>query len=419
MFALAFSRRLTDFAIFAPVVNPFMNQTTLLQARANRLNSIDFTRGLVIVIMALDHIRDLLHITSFSQDPVDLSTTTPALFMTRWVTHFCAPIFVFLAGVSAYLMGKSHNDLSKTRRFLLTRGLWLVFLEITVVGFGIWADIHFRTILLQVIFAIGMGFMILSALVKLPAKILGGAGLAIILLHDALPALSFPNNKTAEFLWSIFLQRGFFKLDDTHGLVIGYSIIPWLGIMLFGYGFGKVFEQTAEKRRRTLLIGGSIALLVFILFRALNLYGDPHPWSLQQSPVFSFLSFISVSKYPPSLLYAAVTLGIMFLVLFATEGINSGFTRFFITYGRVPMFFYLMHWYIVHISMFAIIIAQGASWQQMPFGLMNFGRPDGMGVTLPFVYLYWISMVLFMYPLCRWYGRYKAANRHKKWLAYL
>lgn len=419
MFALIFNRRLADFVIFAHIVDPFMNQTTLLQAPANRLNSIDFTRGLVIVIMALDHIRDLLHTTSFSQDPVDLSTTTPTLFMTRWITHFCAPVFVFLAGVSAYLMTKSHNDLSKTRRFLFTRGLWLVFLEITVVGFGIWADIQFRTILLQVIFAIGMGFMILSVLIKLRAGILGGVGLAIILLHDALPALSFPDNKTAEFLWSLFLQRGFFKLDETHGLIIGYSVIPWLGIMLFGFGFGKVFALSAEKRRKTLLLSGSIALLVFIFFRAFNLYGDPHPWSLQQSPVFSFLSFISVSKYPPSLLYASVTLGIMFFVLLAAEGVNNRFTRFFITYGRVPMFFYLMHWYIVHISMFVIIIAQGASWQQMPFGVMNFGRPDGMGVTLPFVYLYWVCMVLFMYPLCRWYGKYKAANRHKIWLSYL
>jgi len=156
------------------------------------------------------------------------------------------------------------------------------------------------------------------------------------------------------------------------------------------------------------------------VLRAFNLYGDPGLWSLQASPVFSVLSFINVTKYPPSLLYTAITLSVMFFILFLAEGKDNRLTRFFIIYGRVPMFFYLLHWYIVHICMFIMILMQGVSWQQMPFGLMKFGRPaEGVGIALPFVYLFWIFLILYMYPLCRWYGKYKAANRQKWWLAYL
>lgn len=392
----------------------------LKTSRPARLNSIDFARGLVIVIMALDHIRDLLHDNALKGDPLDLSTTTPGLFMTRFITHFCAPIFVFLAGVSAYLMSKQQNSLSQTRRFLFTRGLWLIFLEIVVVGFGIWCDLKFRTILFQVIFAIGMGFIILSALIKLKSQTLGIIGLLIICLHDALPHLSFPDNKVAEFIWTILFQRGFFNLTPDRGLIIGYAIVPWLGIMLFGFGFGKVFEMEAERRRKILLWSGGIAIALFVLLRAFNLYGDAKHWSMQSSNTFSFLSFINVSKYPPSLLYTAITLSVMFFILALIENVNNPVTRFFITYGRVPMFFYLIHWYVVHASMFVMILIQGVTWDQMPFGLMQFGRPEeGVGLTLPFVYAYWLSMIACMYPLCKWYGNYKAANKDKKWLAYL
>lgn len=397
-----------------------MTNSLSLPVSSNRLGAIDFTRGLVIVIMALDHIRDLLHTTSLSQNPVDLATTTPALFMTRWVTHFCAPIFVFLAGVSAYLMSKNQNNPSKTQRFLLSRGVWLVFLEITVIGFGIWWDLKFRTILFQVIFAIGMGFIILSCLIKLPGKIIDGVGLLIILLHDALPTLTFPNHTAAGFIYTILFQRGFYNFAGDHGLIIGYPVIPWLGIMLFGFGFGKAFELPVEKRRRLFLISGSIAILVFITLRFFNVYGDHSSWMPQVTPVFSVLAFLNVTKYPPSLLYTAVTLSAMFFILFLADGKTNRFIRFFTTYGRVPMFFYLLHWYIVHISMFVMIFLQGITFEQMPFGVMKFGRPEqGVGLELPFVYVYWISLILFMYPLCRWYGKYKAANKQNKWLAYL
>ena len=384
-----------------------------------RLSSIDFVRGLVIVIMALDHIRDLLHTTSLSQDPADLNTTTPALFFTRWITHFCAPTFVFLAGTSAYLMSKAQNDPSRTRNFLLSRGLWLILLELTVICFGIFSDIQFRTFLLQVIFAIGSGFVILSCLLRLPGKVIGAIGLFIVLLHDALPNPDLSGHKTAEIIWSLFFKRGFFTFG-ARGLIIGYPIVPWLGIMLLGFGFGRAFELDAARRKRLLLLSGSIALFLFVLLRFFNGYGDSKPWSPQSTPVFSALSFLNVTKYPPSLLYTCMTLSVMFFILALAEGRDNRVIRFFITYGRVPMFFYLLHWYFVHASMYVMLLLQGVTWQQMPLGMMQFGRPEqGVGLELPYVYLYWAGLIVFMYPLCRWYGRYKAANRHNKWLSYL
>jgi uncharacterized membrane protein len=400
-----------------------MHASTLTSPVSSRLNSIDFVRGLVIVIMALDHTRDLLHTTSLTQSPVDLATTTPGLFMTRWITHFCAPIFVFLAGASAYLMMKSQNNPPATRRFLFSRGLWLIFLEITVVGFGVWSDIQFRTFLFQVIFAIGSGFVILSLLSGLPSRLAGGLGLLIILCHNLLPSQPFDhsgNGGAGSLLWGLFFHGGFFKLDANHALVIAYPVIPWLGVMLLGFGFGEIFGADPAKRKRILFISGVSALLLFVVLRGFNLYGDPRPWTPQPSGVFSLLSFLNVNKYPPSLLYISVTLSVMFFVLCLAEGRNNRLMNFFVTYGRVPMFFYLLHWYIVHFSMFVMLILQGVTWEQMPFGIMQFGRPEqGVGLELPFVYLYWLCLVLAMYPLCRWYGRYKAAHKENKWLAYL
>jgi uncharacterized membrane protein len=375
-------------------------------------------RGIVIVIMALDHVRDLLHTTSITQDPTNLANTTTALFLTRWVTHLCAPIFVFLAGTSAYLMMRNQNNLLTTRRFLLTRGAWLMLLEVTVVSFGIWFDIYFRTMLLQVIFAIGFGFFVLSFLIKLHCNILGMLGLSIIFLHDL--ALGFkPEDLTINLVYSLFLSPNFFSFSAQFGIAILYPLLPWMGILLFGFAFGQVFESDDRKVQRVLFRTGGIALLLFVSLRTYNLYGDAAPWAWQASPVFSFLSFINVSKYPPSLLFTAVMLGIMFLalgVLYKTENI---FTHFFSTYGRVPLFFYVCHWYIIHAIMFAMVYLQGA-WSQVNFGVFSFGRPaTGVGLELPYIYAAWLGVVLFFYPLCRWYGAYKAKHQDSKWLSYV
>lgn len=390
------------------------------QTYGSRINSIDFMRGLVIVIMAIDHIRDLLHTTSLTNDPLDLATTSPALFMTRWITHLCAPVFVFLAGVSAWLTLKDQNDILKTKRFLRSRGLWLIFLEISVIGFGIWFDIYFRTFLFQVIFAIGAGFFILSFLLKIPAKTLGVLGLCIIVFHNLAPLVKTDKETPLGFIWTLLFDRGFFKLGENRGLMIAYPVIPWLGILLFGFGFGKVFTLDKVKRSKTLLIAGVTAFVIFIVLRFFNLYGDAKHWSFQNSSLHTFFSFINVTKYPPSLLYTSITLSLMFFVLWLADNKDSWFTRIFAVYGRVPLFFYILHWYFIHISMFVMLIIQGIQWKDMPFGVMNFGRPaSGVGIELPYIYVYWICLVTCLYPLCAWYGKYKAANRQIKWLKYL
>ncbi|WP_317898529.1 DUF1624 domain-containing protein [Aurantibacillus circumpalustris] len=385
----------------------------------SRIISIDFMRGLVIAIMAIDHIRDLLHTTALINDPLDLNTSSPALFMTRWITHICAPVFVFLAGTSAYLTLINQNHLAKTKQFLRSRGLLLMFLEITVVGFGVWFDIYFRTFLFQVIFAIGAGFLILSFLLKIHAKYLGVLGVCILIFHNLTPLVHIDKGTALGFVWSLLFDRGFFKLGDDRALMIGYAIVPWLGILLCGFSFGKVFSLSNEKRSRILVLLALISLFTFILLRSFNLYGDQNPWSVQSTFINSFFSFINLTKYPPSLLYACATLSIMFFIMWLADNKNNRFMRIFVVYGRVPMFFYILHWYIIHISMFVMIRIQGVEWKDMPFGIMQFGRPDsGVGLHLPYIYIYWICLIILMYPLCNWYGNYKAKNRQIRWLKY-
>lgn len=393
---------------------------------SQRLYSVDLVRGLVVVIMALDHTRDLLHTDSLTHDPTDLASTSPILFFTRWVTHLCAPIFVFLSGTSAYLMmHNAHAPRTATdvRRFLITRGLWLILLECTVVGFGIWCDVQFRSFLFQVIFAIGAGFILLSLFIKLNPMLIACIGAFIIITHNALPDYPFgkagAQPEALQLVWGLFFKGGFFKLGAIRALIVGYPVVPWLGIMLLGFGFGKIFGIGAATRRRILLQAGTLAIILFVLLRYSNLYGDPNPWQAGYSPTFTFLSFLNLDKYPPSLLYTCVTLSVMFFMLYLAERLSEHpVASFLITYGRVPMFFYLCHWYIIHTAMFIMLLLQGV--REFQFGIMQFGRPEeGVGIRLPYVYLAWALLIAVMYPLCRAYGRYKAAHREKKWLAYL
>ncbi len=387
--------------------------------RLPRIRTIDFMRGLVIVIMAIDHTRDFLHITSFSEDPLDLKTTTPLLFMTRWVTHFCAPIFVFLAGTSAFLMREQQNDISKTRKFLLSRGLVLILFELTVIGFGIWTDPLFRTFLLQVIFTIGAGFVVLSLLLKIPTRVLTLVALVLIFFHDLLVGLKVDQPQFLEFIRSLFFDRGFFKIAEDRAIVVAYPVLPWFGIMLLGFSFGRVFLMEDRLRKRNLWMASGLALGLFVLLRAGNFYGDSKPWSVQENFLDSLFSFIDVRKYPPSLLYTCMTLGIMFLVLRLAESADNKVTEFFRTFGKVPMFFYILHWYIVHGSMYVLIFLQGYTTADIRLGLMEFGRPEGAGFGLGVVYLYWICLIALMYPLCKWFGKYKASNPQKIWLKYI
>lgn len=386
-----------------------------------RINTIDFVRGLVMIIMALDHIRDLMHITSITEDPTNLSTTTPLLFFTRWITHFCAPIFVFLSGSSAFLSFSKQKNLAESQKFLLSRGLWLIFLEFTIVNLGIWFDIHFGILLSQVIAVIGFSFIILSFLLRFSTKTIGIIGLVIVFGHNLIS--QFPSvitNPALKFITSLLFAPAGFPLTPKLIFIVGYPIIPWLGIMLLGFAFGQFFEFESKKRKKVFLQMGLLSLLLLVVLRFVNFYGDPVHWAIQQDYTFTILSFLNITKYPPSLLYTLLTLGGMFLVMSIVEGAKNKFIEWIAVFGKVPLFYYLIHWYLVHSIMIVVLLMQGFQWSELNFEGFSFGRPKGVsGVELPIIYLIWLFVILIMFPLCRWYANYKSLHKEKQWLRYL
>jgi uncharacterized membrane protein len=379
-----------------------------------RIYSIDFTRGVVMIIMALDHIRDLMHINSAMQNPTDLATTTPAIFFTRWITHFCAPVFVFLAGTSAYLAFRNKNDVSQSMKFLLKRGLWLVLVEFTVVNLGLFFDAGFHTLIFEVIATIGFGFIILSLLLKLSSKTIGIIGLAIMLLHDLVSLIPMGQSSVILTVLTPFFAPAAFPFAN-HVFVMAYPPIPWLGIMLTGFGAGKLFELSESKRKSLFLKIGLGALALFIIIRFINIYGDPAPWSHQRTTVYTFLSFMNITKYPPSLIFCLVTLGVMFLILAIGEQVKNKITDVAFVYGKVPLFYFVVHFYIIHTLLITLLFLQGFHWADMNFASGAFGRPKGVQNGLPLwgVYLVWLAVVTALYRPCVWFGQYKA--RHKYW----
>jgi uncharacterized membrane protein len=368
-----------------------------------------------MIIMALDHVRDLMHIDSISQSPTDLTTTTPLLFFTRWITYLCAPIFVFLAGTSAYISLKSKNDFTHTKSHLLKRGLWLLLLEFTVVNFGLYFDIGFHNILFEVIASTGFGFIILSLLLRIPPRYLGFIGLFIIFSHNLTPLVPFAENSILKLILTPFFSPTAIPLFAGKVFIIGYPPIPWLGIMLVGFACGQFFELSDEKRKKLFLNLGIGALLLFAAIRYINIYGDSSQWSAQTNSLYTFLSFMNVTKYPPSLVFCLVTLGIMFLLIAFVESFNKIFQNICTVYGKVPLFYFVAHFYLVHILTIAMLFFQGFNWSQLEFATGTFGRPKDIesGIPLWAIYLVWIGVVFVLYKPCKWFGDYKAT--HKKW----
>jgi uncharacterized membrane protein len=376
-----------------------------------RIESIDIVRGLVMVIMALDHTRDYNHISSLVQNPLDLATTTPVLFLTRWITHFCAPIFVFLAGSSAYLSVRSRNNIKESRIFLLKRGLILILLEFTVVNFALWFDIHFRILLFEVIAAIGFGFILLALLIKTPVWALYTIGLTLIFTHDLFPMIHFSGGSLIKAVLSPFLGFSYYQVTPDFIFSVAYPPLDWFGIMVTGFAFGRIFDMSPEKRKKVLFMSGIAALLLFILLRSVNVYGDSSPWSIQKNFIFTLLSYINVSKYPPSLLFTLVTLGIMFLILLTSEGGKGKIAAVLTVYGKVPFFYFIIHLYVIHLIMVVIMFLQGYGFKEMSFKPFQFGRAPGSGISLLMVYIIWICVAVLLYPLCKWYGKFKLARR--------
>ena len=396
-------------------------QRTAIPLTKQRITSIDFLRGLVMVIMALDHVRDYFHAEAMIDDPTNLATTTPFLFFTRWITHFCAPTFLFLSGISAFLSGqrKTKKELSF---FLFTRGLWLVLLEVTIITFAWRFDPLQHMIILQVIWTIGISMMLLSAIIWLPLPAIMFIGFAILLGHNLLDRPEAANNNQVGLFWSIVHTPGghyALPLDKNHTVLFFYGFLSWTGIMILGYCFGNLYKKTVsrEQRKKVLLAIGLASLLSFIALRFINGYGDRAPWSIQKDSALSIISFFNTTKYPPSLMYTLMTLGPSILFLAFFENMQSHFAKFFITFGRVPFFYYLSHLFLIHILTVIAFYASGYSANDImaqPF----FFRPVEFGYSLEAVYGIWAGVVLLLYPLCKWYDHYKST--HTNWaLSYL
>ena len=389
--------------------------------RKNRIESIDFLRGLVMIIMALDHVRDYFFFGSFTSNPTDLDSTTPLLFYTRIITHYCAPVFVLLTGTSAYLYGakKNKHDLSK---FLLTRGIWLIFLEIVVNNFIWFFDPSYSLIVLQVIWAIGFSMLFLSGIIYFSNKIISVIGLVIICFHNLFDTFVFEGQSLHAILWYFLHQQSMIKISEHTSLVFGYPIIPWVGLMALGYVMGSLYTEYQSKERTSLLMKfGIYSVLAFIILRLTNFYGEPNHFAIQEKISFSVMALFNTTKYPPSLLYLLMTIGPSLILLSIIEKYKNKITDFFIVFGKVPLFYYFSHVFLIHITAIIFLIIENKDYNIMlnmtPFlpnqyQLMEYGYP------LWVVYLVWVIVILILYPICNKYMKYKS-NSKKWWLSYL
>ena len=391
--------------------------------KAKRIESIDLLRGIVIIIMALDHVRDYFHAAYYFYDPADMTKTNGAVFFTRWITHFCAPAFVFLAGTSAFLVGerKTKNELAA---FLLKRGVWLMLLEIIVINFAWSFNPSYPFFRLQVIWALGLSMVIMSALVYLPPKFILAIGLLILFGHNLLDNIHATGNSLNDLLWGELHERKRFTIGGKI-IATSYPVIPWIGIMALGYCFGALYKKgmDAALRKKYLLIMGSAAILLFLVMRGINFYGDMVPWSSQKSFILTICSFLNVTKYPPSLLYALMTLGPVLIFLALLEKPLNWLGNIIIPIGRVPLFFYILHLFLIHGLAVIAVVVSGRPWTDM-IAITNLNAKDspwlqGYGFSLAGTYLVWIIVVLLMYPLCKWYDKYKTNHKEKWWLSYL
>jgi uncharacterized membrane protein len=386
-----------------------------------------------MILMVLDHTRDFVHAGGMMGNPLDPATTTSLLYVTRWVTHLCAPTFALLAGLGVglrRLRGATAGDVSW---FLFTRGLWLVVLELTLFRLIIWfnADLTFLSFL-QVIWAIGASMLALSALVRLPSIALAAIAGVILIGHNALdgvqvpfwlPGSDQPAPGVADAVWMLLHQFGFFQIGGPSGpvVLVQYPVLPWIGLVIAGYVMAAVYAWPAERRRRALALSAITMLTAFVVLRTFNIYGNPTGWAPQPTVVQSAMAFMNVQKYPPSLAYVLVTLVPALLTLAALDGrtIAGGIRGAVVTFGRVPFFFYVLQWFTSHVSGMIVTALQGTSIDDYFKHLLDFFRdPPDFGGPLWAVYVCWIVSLLVMYPLCRWFAGVKA-RRRDWWLSYV
>jgi len=390
--------------------------------KTKRITSIDLLRGFIMIIMALDHVRDYFHSDAFLYDPLDLNKTSVVLFFTRWITHFCAPIFVMLAGTSAFLSGQRKTK-KELAAFLVKRGIWLIILEETAINFSWFFNVHFTFFILGVIWVLGLSMICLAGLIFLPRRWILGIGLLMVFGHNLLDSVHFNGQNFSGFLWGAIHERKVFAIGETH-IGEGYQIIPWAGVMALGYCLGSIFANgfDAARRKKILLQLGVGSWILFIIIRSINVYGNLYPWITQISPVRTFLSFINISKYPPSLDYLLVTEGFAFIFMTLTENISNRITKIISVYGRVPMFYYIIHIWLIHLLALLLVVLQGHPWTEMTMftsWVDGMGILKGYGLSLSGVYIVWLSLVAILYPLCKKYDEYKSSHKDKWWLSYL
>jgi uncharacterized membrane protein len=388
----------------------------------HRIQSIDILRGVIMLIMALDHVRDFFHLGGLTSDPTNMATTTPILFFTRWITHFCAPIFVFLSGVSIYLAGMRRTK-SELSGFLIKRGIWLIFVEVILITFALTLNPLFNAFVLQVIWAIGVSMIIMGLLIWVPVRAIGLMGLLLIIGHDILTTLKLPPNSTQDVLMKIFFTaRGtVFVLDKNHFVFDLYAVLPWTGVMMLGYFFGTLYRSDYKpaSRKTFLLYSSAAILMIFVVLRFINAYGDPQPWVVQKNGVFTLMSFFNVSKYPPSLIFCCLTLSVGLFVLAVTENVSGKLAAFFKIYGSVPFFYYVLHFYLIRTLTVIVFFVQGFKTSQIVTPNVPFlFEPQGMGFNLAGVYLIWLAIILLLYFPCKWFSNYRKTH-HQWWLSYL
>jgi uncharacterized membrane protein len=387
---------------------------------ARRVDAVDVLRGAVMVLMVLDHTRD--YFGNAAINPTDLSLASPALFLTRWVTHFCAPVFAFLAGTGAYLAGSRGRSRGDLAAFLATRGLWLIFLEVTVVRLGLFFDPVSAPVILTVLWSIGASFVVLAGLVFLPTHVVRAIGAFLIAMHGLmerfLPGAAAP--VALQGASALLLRPGLLPLTSGINVIVAYPLLPWLGIVAFGYGFGEIIRLEPMRRQRAMWIAGVAMTVAFIILRATGNFGEPSPWTTQATPLLTALSFINCTKQPPSPLFVLMTLGpaIMALAIVDRAGVRGWVGRILVTFGRVPLFYFLLQWYVIHGLAVLTGLVRGfpVAWQFSPAALAP--PPEGWPLSLPGIYAAWAVVLAVLYVPCRWFAGVK--SRHPGgWLAYL
>ena len=388
-----------------------------------RNQPVDALRGAVIILMALDHVRDYISSAAMSFSPTDLSRTTAAIFLTRWITHFCAPVFAFTAGIGTYLWMRRNRTPAQLSRFLLTRGLWLIVLELTVLRLILFLDFAYRLpLLLNVIWMLGLCMIVMAALVHLPPRALALLSLAVIAGHNLLDRIPASRFGPLAWAWNILHQQGLFRVGGA-AVIVAYPLVPWVAVMAAGFCLGPVLLWEPGRRRRFLANLGLGLTAGFLVLRALNLYGDPSRWSAQATGIFTALSFLNCTKYPPSLLFLMMTLGPALYLMARLERLPLPDTHPLVVFGRVPFFFFVVHFALVHAIAIALEVARygWTNFTLLPPPSMGSPRaafPTDFGYDLWVVYAVWIAVIAILYPVCRWYAGLKR-RRHDWWLSYL